>query len=102
MEHRLFVAPLARRDLEEILEYIREREPDAAARMLERFAHAFILLSQWPHMGPRVIAPARLRLRKVSIVPYIAFYRIQGDAVQIVRVLHASRDFSDAKLFPKE
>jgi plasmid stabilization system protein ParE len=33
-------------------------------------------------------------MRSVPIHPYIVFYRIQGDAVEIVRVLHGRRDIA--------
>jgi toxin ParE1/3/4 len=40
-------------------------------------------------------------LRAVSVGNYLVFYRVDGDLVRIVRVLHSSRNIT-AKLFPRD
>ncbi|MGY6710721.1 MAG: type II toxin-antitoxin system RelE/ParE family toxin [Rhizobiaceae bacterium] len=48
-----------------------------------------------PNMGPRVMRPGRRGLRKMSVPPFIIFYRVGDDLVEIVRVLHSSRDLDN-------
>jgi plasmid stabilization system protein ParE len=33
-------------------------------------------------------------MRSVPVHPYVVFYRIQGDAVEIVRILYGRRDIA--------
>jgi toxin ParE1/3/4 len=49
----------------------------------------------------RVRAELRTEVRAVSISHYLIFYRINGDRVRIIRVLHGSRNIT-AKLFPHD
>jgi toxin ParE1/3/4 len=57
------------------------------------------LLLQRPFLGPAVTRPERAGLRKMTAVPYVIFYRVAGDELQLVRVLHSSRDLDDEELF---
>jgi plasmid stabilization system protein ParE len=43
----------ARADLDEILNYISERNPSAAARLLERFLATERLISRFPEIGTK-------------------------------------------------
>jgi plasmid stabilization system protein ParE len=40
------------------------------------------------HLRPE-IAP---NLRSTLVWPYVIFYRVEGDIVQIIRILHGKRD----------
>jgi toxin ParE1/3/4 len=42
--------------------------------------------------GIRAAADVLSGLRSVVVARYVVFYRLTSDAVQIVRVLHGSRD----------
>lgn len=81
---------LALADLEEAAGYIAQSDPDAAKRIVARIWQATQILAEQPGIG----RPGRVRGTRellVSGTPYIVPYRVVGDAVQILRVLHTSR-----------
>lgn len=100
MALRLVLAPLAEIDLAEIAEFISRDNPPAALRTLMRIEHVVDLLLERPFLGPEVIKPKRLNLRKMTVAPYIIFYRAVGDNLEVLRVLHASRDLDNEDLLP--
>jgi toxin ParE1/3/4 len=83
--------PQAETDLETILEDLQQKN----SAMAERYATAFHdkgqMLAQFPEIGRArpEIAP---KLRSTLVRPYVIFYRLEGDAVQIIRILHGKRD----------
>jgi toxin ParE1/3/4 len=80
----------ARRDLLEIWEYIAARNPAAADRVFERLETRIRILEKFPEAGParpEIAADARVLIE----APYLIFYRLIGDDVQVVRVLHGAR-----------
>ena len=83
--------PLARCDLNEIWEYIGEDNLDAAERLVERIEELCELLAQRPQLGRRreELAPG---LRSFPAESYFIFYQPIPDGIEVVRVLHASRD----------
>jgi len=83
--------PLARRDLNEIWEYIAQENLDAAERLVERIEELCALLAERPQLGRRreELAPG---LRSFPAGSYFIFYQPIADGIEVVRVLHASRD----------
>ena len=83
--------PLARNDLNEIWEYIAQDNLDAAERLVERIEELCELLAQRPQLGRRreELAPG---LRSFPAESYFIFYQPIPDGIEVVRVLHASRD----------
>lgn len=92
MALRLVIAPAARDDLAETVGYIAAEDPAAAGNMLRRIEHALKLLTDRPYLGPPVIRPLRKGLRKHTVSPYLLYYRVADTELQLVRVLHSSRD----------
>jgi toxin ParE1/3/4 len=91
------VTPDAAEDIGQIGEYGAETFGDArAARYLDGLRRLFGLLAENPHMGraeERVTPPVRwFRYRSHRVM-----YRIEGDDVTILRVVHGMRDLD--KLF---
>lgn len=77
-----------RGDLEHIRAYIGQFRPRAAERMAERLLEAADDLSEYAERG-RPIGNGR---REFAIVwPYLIRYRIDGDAVYILRVRHGAQ-----------
>jgi toxin ParE1/3/4 len=78
-----------------IWQYIAVENPAAADRLYARLAHRMRLLEARPRAGrPRPeISP---EARSLVEPPYVIFYRIVADGVQIVRVLHGRRRFDRA------
>ena len=84
-------SPLASRDLERIEAYYREAAPDVAATLVGRMVSATRLLRDHPYAGPIELHGTR-RKRRVAKTPYNLFYRVAGDHVRILRVIHVAQD----------
>ena len=92
-------SPEAEEDLFEIWSYLADRaSPQIADAQLNAIENACAKLGHWPYSGRQrdALLPG---LRSVLASPYVVFYRVRDDAVDIVRVLHGRRDlgaiFSD-------
>lgn len=90
---RFEVSKRALRDLEEILDFIAERSPDAADRVRDDFHQSFRKLAQDPGMGH---CRQDLTSRDVlfwRVHSYLVIYR-SSTPLRIVRVIHGKRDVS--------
>jgi toxin ParE1/3/4 len=83
--------PQAESDLAEIIEYLQRNNPSAAEQYAKAFAEKGQALSRFPEIGRSrpEIAP---ELRSTLVKPFVIFYRIKDDVVQILRILHGKRD----------
>ncbi|MGA2792453.1 MAG: type II toxin-antitoxin system RelE/ParE family toxin [Roseiarcus sp.] len=91
---RLEWSRFALADRDEIFDHIEADNPRAAAMVDERIGAQAALLTQFPQGG----RPGRVEGARELIVrrtPYIAAYRIAGDIVRILRILHGSRQWPD-------
>jgi toxin ParE1/3/4 len=88
---RPYFSPSARRDLNEIIEYIARDKPGAAARHTDRLEDACRTLADNSDIGtPR--DDLILNLRCFSVGNYVIYFRPTPDGIDVVRVLHGSRD----------
>lgn len=89
MKYRLL--PQAESDVEAIGDYIAERDPNAAIRLVDTLERRWDLLTLHPFSGaPRDdIAPG---IRHLVVGEYLSFYRVAEDAIEIVRALHGRRN----------
>jgi addiction module RelE/StbE family toxin len=87
---KLEYAPRFFRRLEDIRERIAADNPTAAARMVARIRTAVERLAAVPGAGRpgRVVGTREL---VISGTPYIVPYRVRGDAVQIITILHGAQ-----------
>lgn len=88
------ILPIARDDVNNALVYIAIEDPDAADRLLDELLAALGQLSRFPLSAPEVMIGGK-RLRKyyrVPVHPYNVYYRIIGDRVVVMRVLHERMD----------
>ena len=86
--------PIARDDVNNALVYIAIEDPDAADKLLDELLAALDQLSRFPLSAPEVMIGGK-RLRKydrVPVHPYNVYYRIIGDRVVVMRVLHERMD----------
>jgi addiction module RelE/StbE family toxin len=90
---RLRVTPRAFRDLEEISNYIRERNPQAAARVSSAIQESLRLLPTFPQLG-RQQATTGVRKIVTRRYPYLVYYRVDkvNAEVVILTVQHPARD----------
>lgn len=87
------VAPRARRELEEIIDYIAADNPDAAERVRKAFYDAFARLSRRPGIGHRRVDLTPLPLRFLTVYGrYLVAYRGLAPPIEIVRVFGPGRD----------
>ena len=77
--------PQAERDLIEIWEYIADDNENAADRMLDRFEHALLTLSEHPQAG-RARPELASDLRSFPVGNYVLFYRQTLVDIDLVRV----------------
>lgn len=75
-------------NVELIRAYIHEFNPQAAARMARRLIDAADSLREFPDRG-RPVGEGRREL--VIVPPYVIRYRVDGDAIYILRVRHAAQ-----------
>jgi toxin ParE1/3/4 len=88
------IAPVARSDLGEIWDYyaVELENPDAADRIRDEIFEAFHKLVKTPGMGHFRSDLAKEPLRFWLVRRYLILYRSEKRPIEIVRVLHGSRD----------
>ena len=92
--HRLTYAARYFRRLEDIRERITEDNPPAANRMVLRIRAAVERLATSPGLG----RPGRIAGTRELVIPgapYIVPYRVKGDIVQVITVLHSAQRWPD-------
>jgi plasmid stabilization system protein ParE len=87
------IAPAAAQDLDEIWEYIAEDSLEAADRVLDQFHLAIRKLAQAAGMGhSRDDLTENGSLLFWPVGSYEVIYRVVEDRVEIVAIVHGSRD----------
>jgi plasmid stabilization system protein ParE len=89
---QVVVSPAARDDIRTVYSYYAERNPDAAGRVVRVITTAIGGLAQYPLMGRSGVKPGT-RGRMLSRYPYKIIYEINGDTVEVDRVLHTARQW---------
>ena len=85
-------SPEAEEDLIVIWSYLADQaSPQTADTQLNAIEDACTKLERWPYSGRQrdSLLPG---LRSVLASPYVIFYRVRAEAIEIVRVLHGRRD----------
>jgi len=83
--------PEAESDLEEIWWHIAQDSPNNADSFLDRIQETCSALADYPQMGVSR-AELTLNLRSHTVGNYLVFYFPLEDGIEIVRILHRSRD----------
>ena len=81
----------ARAQMNAIHEYIRERNETAATAVISRIRHTATVLTEWPHLG-RKTDEVHVRMIPVPQLPFVIFYRADGDMIIILNVRHGAQD----------
>jgi toxin ParE1/3/4 len=85
--------PSAEADLQDIWRYTATNWSVAQAdRYYREIVRAFDAITAQPTIG-RVCDEVKLGYRKHGVAAHVIFYRVTGDNVDVVRILHARRDF---------
>ena len=92
MKRHVILRPRALRDLEDIWDYtIANWGARQAESYVRQVNEAFEALAENPNLG-RSCEQVRAGYRKYLVGSHIVFYRKVGDAVEVVRILHARMD----------
>lgn len=82
----------AKADALAALEYIAQDNLNAAYGVYEEIGRQVAMLAEHPKLG-RAGRMKGTRELVIGRTPYIVVYRIKGEAVQIIRVLHGARQW---------
>lgn len=86
---------LAQADFKSQVEYLLERNPDAARKLQAAIGGSAERLAEYPQRG----RPGRVEGTRELVVtgfPYIIVYRVRETTIRILRVLHGSQDWPPA------
>src|SRR5580693_1853914 len=90
---KLFViTPRAKEDVNDIWDYIADDSIEAADRVLDALDDAMVNVSKTPGIGHWREELTDKRHRFFLVYSYLVVYRHETKPLQIIRVLHASRD----------
>ncbi|MFN5765337.1 MAG: type II toxin-antitoxin system RelE/ParE family toxin [Pseudanabaena sp.] len=90
----LLKRPLAELDLLDIWDYIADDSPDRADDFLDRIESKLLVLAQNSGLGRK--RPELLPdLRSFPIGNYVVFYQQIEDGIDVIRLLHGSRDIEE-------
>ena len=84
----------ARQDLRDARTYIAKDNPQAAAQVAQRILQAIERLPANPGIG-RTGRVMDTRELVIAGTPYLVPYRVMGDVIVILRVLHGARQWPD-------
>ena len=92
--NRFKISRQADRDLEDMWVYLAQNDSLAADLFLAKVLDKFPMLAQFPEMG-RSRKELSEELRSFPVKPYIIFYKRMEAYIEIVRILHQSRDIEN-------
>ena len=81
-------------DLERIADYLFERTPAHASELVLAIYDGSTALQSFPYRG-RPGKKGGTRELVLSPLPYLVVYRIIGDRIQILRILHGAQRWPD-------
>ena len=84
-------SPAARRDLDDIWDYIAADTPTAADDFIDQVVAKCRQYARQPEMG-ELRSDLFPGVRQFPVGRYIVFYRAQTNGIELIRVLHGARD----------
>jgi len=81
-------------ELFEILTYLSDRNPSAADAVARRIDKVISTVSSFPHIGQE-IDEADLRMLSLVRYPYLIFYRVKADEIEVLHIRHGARQRPD-------
>lgn len=93
VKYSVQITPAAERDVEEIWTYIADDSPENATAFILRLEEQIEALEQYPERCPLIPENELLGTgyRHLIYGSYRTIFRITGDTVFIVRIIHGSR-----------
>lgn len=80
----------AKRDYDLLIAYTFKHSPRGAKRIAGRIQKRIEDLVAMPHQGS--ILPKSLRRLEITATPYLVIFRVDADAIRLVRILHGRRN----------
>lgn len=84
--------PKALRNLDGILNYVSKRDASAAKRLAERILKVISRLERHP-FSARGRKSDNSRILVIPGTRYVAIYRVKGDEIHILQILHTAQNF---------
>ncbi len=84
--------PIAERNRQNQIAYVAERNPSAALDIGDAIESSVLRLSSHPHSG-RLGRIAGTRELVLPGTPYVIAYRVEGDSIVILRLLHGAQQW---------
>jgi toxin ParE1/3/4 len=81
----------AQEDLRAIWEYVAQHQVESANGLIKEIVKKFSTLRDHPHIG-RQRDELLVNLRSFVVRNYIIFYQPVDDGIEVLRVIHSSRD----------
>jgi toxin ParE1/3/4 len=94
------VSAEAESDIEQIANYIADRNAGAAHHFIQELQEKCESLADAPRGYPLVPRYEHLGIRRRPFGNYLIFYRVSADLIEVVHVLHGARDY-EPLLFPE-
>jgi toxin ParE1/3/4 len=82
----------AENDLQTIADYLFEKTPEHAARLIREIYSAPSALKSFPNRG-RAGKKQGTRELVLSSLPYIIVYQVSSDVLHVVRILHGAQEW---------
>jgi toxin ParE1/3/4 len=86
---------IAANDLKAAYEYVREESVIPADKLIARILSGIEMLERYPQLGREGRLEGTREL-PITGTPFIVFYRIRRNQVEILGVLHAARKWPDS------
>jgi plasmid stabilization system protein ParE len=87
---KVSLRPEAQEDLESAAHWYEERRRGLGGGLLDEVLHTIGLIAENPRRYPRI--HGEIRRAVTPRFPFGVFYLMEGDAVVVIAVMHASRD----------
>lgn len=84
----------ALKNLEQAYQFVAAEDVDAAVQLVLRIQAAVEQLENFPQLG-RMGRVEGTRELVIANTPFIVVYRVKGRTVEILRMLHSSRQYPD-------
>ncbi len=94
--YKIKIYPTAQQDFRDIIDYLNTLSPDTALRYYDLLTEKIASLAQSPERcpHPRDLALTAKGYRYLIVQNYLVFYIVNGDTVQIHRILYNRRNYS--------
>ena len=91
MSHYLNVTADANHDLEQASAWYNEKQAGLGDRFVLAAREKFEVILRWPEL-PHAFGRKAIRKVRIPRSPYSIYYRILGEKIQIVAIIHGARD----------